>query len=257
MTKPASLVGRPLSIKGGRWLKKASLSIVTSLSTVTTLSTLLLTMSPMTAQAATTSLTYTRTYTVKPGDCLYDIARTFHISLSSLEAANPKVHNTLIYSGEKLSIPSKVTPKQTLTSSPKSTLLTQHLTQEILDTAYNLRGIHYRWGGTSPTTGFDCSGFIQYIFAAHGIHLPRTASEQSKVGRAVALGNLQPGDLMFFVDTYAQPTDQVTHVALYIGHGNVIESSSVKNQGVMVIYNILQNPWYRARYYGARDVVGS
>ncbi|MDA8118483.1 MAG: NlpC/P60 family protein, partial [Gammaproteobacteria bacterium] len=92
----------------------------------------------------------------------------------------------------------------------------------------------------------------------NGISLPRTASEQSQVGRPVSLQNLLPGDLMFFMDTYSgQVTDQVTHVALYIGNGNVIESSSVNGQGVIVIHNLLENPWYRTRYFGARDVIGT
>lgn len=234
------------------------------LSVVATISTLLLTMSPVTARAATISSTHVSTYTVKPGNCLYDIARTYHISLSALKEANPKIHSDFIYSGEKLSIPSRsqklsIAPKPTthraLMSVKKSTFSTQNISREVLHTAYNLEGVHYLWGGTSPAAGFDCSGFIQYVFAAHGIHLPRTASEQATVGRAVALKNLQPGDLMFFVNTYSQPTNQVTHVALYVGDGNVIESSSVRNQGVMIIHNIMQNPWYRARYYGSRDVV--
>lgn len=129
------------------------------------------------------------------------------------------------------------------------------LRSSVLKSAYQFEGLHYDWGGTSPRTGFDCSGFIQYIFDLHGISLPRTASEQATVGRPIPLKSLRPGDLMFFRDTYSnQLTNQVTHVALYIGDGDVIESSSVDNKGVVVIHNILNNPWYASRYYGARDV---
>ncbi|WP_054971529.1 C40 family peptidase [Alicyclobacillus ferrooxydans] len=256
------------------------------LSVAATLSTLLTIISPVTAHAATTSSTRTGPYTVKPGDCLYDIAATLHISLGSLEEANPKVHHGLIYPGEKLAIPSNAitrpitketasrvttkripsqrtkqtvspTTRRGVATSVKASVYSSELTQEILHTAYSLEGIHYHWGGTSPATGFDCSGFVQYIFATHGIHLPRTASGQSKVGRTVKLSQLQPGDLMFYSDTYSYQTSQVTHVALYIGNGNVIESSSVRNQGVIVIHNIMQNPWYRSRYYGARNVIGN
>jgi peptidoglycan DL-endopeptidase LytE len=253
------------SIEGGKCLNKKSY-----LSVLATLTTFLTIMSPV-AHAATTSSTTNKTYKVKPGDSLYQIARLFHISLRSLEDANPKIHHNLIYSGQTLSIPVKpmtnhvqtethhpsATPRRSTTPVRSSETATQNRAQEILHTAYNLEGIHYDWGGTSPATGFDCSGFIQYIFTTHGISLPRTASEQAKVGRPVARSQLQPGDLMFFVDTYSHKTNAVTHVALYIGNGNVIESSSVRNQGVMVIHNILQNPWYHSRYYGARDVIGN
>ncbi|WDL95491.1 C40 family peptidase [Alicyclobacillus sp. ALC3] len=216
----------------------------------------------VTASRPRTSVTHyttdARTYQVKPGNSLYEIANSFHISLSSLEEANPKVHNGLIYPGETIAIPSTTTASRTVPASVKtSPASSQSLAQEVLQTAYHLEGIHYHWGGASPATGFDCSGFVQYVFATHGIHLPRTASEQAQVGRPVPLSQLQPGDLLFFVNTYSYPTKQVTHVAIYIGNGNVIESSSVRNQGVMVIHNIMQDPWYRSRYYGARNVVGS
>ncbi len=216
----------------------------------------------VTASQARTSVSHytsdARTYQVKSGNSLYEIANSFHISLSLLEEANPKVHNGLIYPGETLAIPSTTPASRTVTTSVKpSASSSQHLAQEVLQTAYHLEGIHYHWGGASPATGFDCSGFVQYVFATHGIHLPRTASEQAQVGRPVPLSQLQPGDLLFFVNTYSYPTKQVTHVAIYIGNGNVIESSSVRNQGVMVIHNIMQDPWYRSRYYGARDVVGN
>ncbi|WAH35233.1 C40 family peptidase [Alicyclobacillus dauci] len=131
------------------------------------------------------------------------------------------------------------------------------LRAKILHTADALRGLHYDWGGTSPKTGFDCSGFIQYIFRVHGISLPRTASGQTDIGTAIPKSQLEPGDLLFFTDTYQHNrSNQVTHVALYIGHGDVIESSSVRNQGVVVLHNILNNPWYASRYYGARNVLG-
>ncbi|MFD1673891.1 C40 family peptidase [Alicyclobacillus fodiniaquatilis] len=126
-----------------------------------------------------------------------------------------------------------------------------------LRTARSLLGVHYDWGGASPKTGFDCSGFIQYIFGVHGIHLPRTASAQAEVGKRVQLNQLRPGDLLFFTNTYANHlANKVTHVALYVGNGNVIESSSVHNEGVVVLHNLLQDPWYKSRYYGARDVMG-
>lgn len=214
----------------------------------------------------------THSYIIRPGDTMYVIAKRFHIQLASLEKANPAIKDfSLVYPGQKLNIPQGYTPHvasrvshvQHPTKTPTASASnkrqqspkTDNVAAGVINSAFALRGIHYAWGGTSPKTGFDCSGFIQYIFRIHGISLPRTASAQANVGKPVPLDKLQPGDLLFFVDTYANHlSNQVTHVALYIGNGNVIESSSVHNQGVVVLHNLLQNPWYKTRYYGARNV---
>ena len=228
------------------------------------LASLIIVLSPPAVMAATLQRSHDETYTVKAGNTLYGIAQEKHISVTSLENANPTIRPGRIYVGQRILVPTS-NPQGTNqpgAKNPAASSLpapeTPTLTDAILHTAFGLRGIRYDWGGTSPSTGFDCSGFIQYIFKQHGISLPRTASEQSQVGRPVSLQNLTPGDLMFFIDTYSgQVTDQVTHVALYIGNGNVIESSSVNGQGVIVIHNLLENPWYRTRYFGARDVIGT
>ena len=233
----------------------------------------LLSATPLTAWAQTVSNPLQIAYTVQPGNTLYGIAQHFHVSLHQLEQANPGIKDpSRIAVGEKISIPvpshlsglRPVTPSATVQHAPESIShstavggSTAKQSTAIIHTAYSLLGTHYRWGGTSPVTGFDCSGFIQYIFHVHGIQLPRTASEQANVGKPVSLEQLKPGDLMFFVDTYAnQLSNQVTHVALYIGNGNVIESSSVHNEGVVVLRHILSDPWYKSRYYGARNVLG-
>ncbi|MCY0895385.1 MAG: NlpC/P60 family protein [Alicyclobacillaceae bacterium] len=133
-------------------------------------------------------------------------------------------------------------------------LAASRIAEAIIRTGESYMGLHYTWGGNTPKTGFDCSGFTQYIFGVHGIHLPRTANEQFHVGRPVPLSQLKPGDLLFFRDTYNTPTgNMITHVAMYIGNGSALESSSVHNWGVMIIPNILQDPWYRIRYAGARQ----
>lgn len=83
----------------------------------------------------------------------------------------------------------------------------------ILQTAYRYIGVPYVWGGTSPA-GFDCSGFTQYVFARHGIYLPRTTYSQINVGRRVSYSQLQPGDLVHFPG----------HVGIYIGAGQMIHA---------------------------------
>jgi len=68
----------------------------------------------------------------------------------------------------------------------------------IISTAKKYMDVPYLWGGTSPATGFDCSGYVQYVFAKNGISLPRVSRDQNTVGTPVAFNNLQPGDLVFF-----------------------------------------------------------
>jgi len=86
----------------------------------------------------------------------------------------------------------------------------------ILAYASNFLGIAYVWGGTSPS-GFDCSGFTQYVFAHFGVNLPRVSEDQQNVGTLVSRANLQPGDLVFF----GTPAH---HVGIYVGNGNMINA---------------------------------
>ena len=110
-------------------------------------------------------------------------------------------------------------------------------------------GVRYTWGGNTPSEGFDCSGFMKYIFAKQGISLPRTSREQSRVGATVRadFGSLLPGDLMFF----AEPGQAISHVAMYAGNGRIIHAaSSVGGVG----YTDLNNggDWFVAYFVAAR-----
>jgi len=114
----------------------------------------------------------------------------------------------------------------------------------LVDRALSLLGVPYIFGGTS-SNGFDCSGYAQYVFKSSGISLPRTASEQFKVGASVSRGQLQSGDLVFFT-TYAPGA---SHVGVYIGDGHFVAAS---NSGVSI--SDLSSRYYASRYLGARRV---
>ena len=117
---------------------------------------------------------------------------------------------------------------------------------QIISTAKKYIGVPYLWGGTS-TKGFDCSGYVQYVFRAHGITLPRTSKEQYKVGFAVSKSNLKPGDLVFFNTSGSG----VSHLGIYLGNNEFIHASSSKG----VTISSLSNSYWSARYIGARRIL--
>ena len=115
-------------------------------------------------------------------------------------------------------------------------------------------GTHYTYGGSSPKSGFDCSGFVQYVFARNGVALPRTSRQQATAGQSLAakLDGLRAGDLLFF----SQSGDGVDHVAIYAGNDRILHSTS---SGGGVRYDDLDSPrgkWFRDRLVAARRVLG-
>ena len=118
---------------------------------------------------------------------------------------------------------------------------------KIVTTAKKYIGVPYVWGGESPK-GFDCSGYVQYVFKMHGISLNRTTETQYKHGSYVSKSNLKPGDLVFFQNTYRAG---ISHVGIYIGNGQFIHASSSKG----VTISNLSSSYYTSHYYGARRIL--
>lgn len=106
-------------------------------------------------------------------------------------------------------------------ASNTSTVQATASAQAVLDYARRFLGVRYTWGGTSPSSGFDCSGFTQYVFRNFGINLPRVSRSQATVGTRVSYSNLRPGDLVFFS---SRPGGTITHVGIYVGNGNMIHA---------------------------------
>lgn len=120
---------------------------------------------------------------------------------------------------------------------------------EVVAYAKGFLGCRYISGGTSPN-GFDCSGFTQYVYSHFGYSLSRVASAQNSNGTAVDRSNLQPGDIVVFLD-YGK--SRIGHVGIYIGDGNFIHAAN-PSRGV-VIDNLNSNSYYNQRYVSARRIV--
>ncbi len=112
----------------------------------------------------------------------------------------------------------------------------------ILQTADRYVGTTYVWGGNTPDSGFDCSGFTRYVFAQQGRQLPRTSREQARAGEGVALdyATFLPGDLLLF----AEPKEAISHVAIYVGDGRIIHASSAMGQVGYLDLDGDRGAWY-------------
>jgi cell wall-associated NlpC family hydrolase len=124
---------------------------------------------------------------------------------------------------------------------------------KVLATGQRYLGTRYSYGGESPAEGFDCSGFVQYVFGRHGVSLPRTSRQQASAGRALRKGiaSLQPGDLMLF----SSKGVRIDHVAIYVGNNRMLHSTAGAGG---VVYDDLSSPrgkWYAARHVESRRVL--
>ena len=120
--------------------------------------------------------------------------------------------------------------------------------EAIVAKAKEYLGVPYVWGGSSPS-GFDCSGFTQYVMRACGYSIYRTATDQLENGYAVSYSDLQPGDLVFFERTYNTDAP-ASHVGIYVGGGEFIHAG-----GSYVKISSLSSDYYASRYVGARRIV--
>jgi cell wall-associated NlpC family hydrolase len=121
---------------------------------------------------------------------------------------------------------------------------------EISGTALALRGVHYRNGGSDPS-GFDCSGFVWYVFEQHGVRLPRTVAEQFHAGAEVDARDLRAGDLVFFDTVDSGVRQMATHVGIIIGGDEFVHAPSSTGE---VRVERLASGYWGPRFVGARRV---
>ena len=112
----------------------------------------------------------------------------------------------------------------------------------IVSTALRYLGTPYARGGSSPA-GFDCSGFVMFVYGRHGIALPHSAEAQYRLGTAVARDKLQPGDIVFF--------DRLGHSGIFIGEAHFVHATK---PGDVVKISRIDESWYRRRWVGARRI---
>ncbi|HLW60220.1 MAG TPA: NlpC/P60 family protein [bacterium] len=211
-------------------------------------------------------------YTVHQGDTLWRISHRFGVRPADLVAANHLALTSIIHPGLRLSIPGtpasdrsvpdagSQTPPPDIASlqtplehadrrppAPAPTRLAapaRALSEpgDIVRMAYQYLGRPYQWSGVG-NYGFDCSGLVARVFAAFGRLVPHTSFGQYQAGRLIPREQLNPGDLVFF-HTYGTGA---SHVGIYIGEDRFIHASS---RGVII--SSIEEPYFRARYLGAR-----
>ncbi|MFS0863715.1 LysM peptidoglycan-binding domain-containing protein [Fredinandcohnia sp. 179-A 10B2 NHS] len=179
------------------------------------------------------------TYTVKSGDTLYGIARKYNMSATELQRLNNLTSTTLSI-GQVLKVSGEAQSESGVSNR-------EQVLAALVKDSYNFIGVPYKWGGTT-TAGFDCSGFVSFMHAKHGIDIPRTTSgDYYRMGTTVSKANLQPGDLVFFA---VDDPNRISHVGFYVGNNEFISATSSK--GIAVVS--MDNSYWSKYYVGAKRV---
>ncbi len=205
-------------------------------------------------------------HTVREGESIANIAENYAVSALTVIRANGLFPPYVILPNQRLVVPGGVLPAPIVqaprpgpaqaTAKSELAVLAAKPAQaqaaakpspgaEIIGIASKYLGIAYVWGGSTPDIGFDCSGFVWWVFRAAGRPVPRDLWGQVQSGQRVSYAAMQPGDIIFFVNTY-QPG--LSHNGIYIGGGRFIHAAS-ENTGVIV--SSLSNQYWSSRFYGA------
>ncbi|HZT09136.1 MAG TPA: LysM peptidoglycan-binding domain-containing protein [Chloroflexota bacterium] len=208
------------------------------------------------------------TYVVAPGDTVYSIAKRFGVEPSDIVIANrlPSADRLSIGAELKIlpgasggssasaSIGSRGGGQQTVTRnlpvpspSQPSALRPSTSATGVPSIAMSYKGYRYAWGGTTPA-GFDCSGFVYYVFSKAGSPISRGMWGQYNAGAHPSRGDLQPGDIVFFQNTYMAG---LSHDGIYIGGGQFIHASDERT-GVTI--SSLSDAYWSAHWFGATRV---
>ena len=200
----------------------------------------------LTAAALLGSSALAATYTVKPGDTLYNIAQKANLDpaqllqLNSLSSSTLQVGQKLNLGGNSSSVSAGRPPVMPVSRNSGNS-------NTIRAAASRYLNIRYMLGGTGAG-GIDCSGFTRAVLQQLGVSLPRTARAQYGVGNTVSRSNLQSGDLVFF-NTMGRG---VSHVGVYLGNGQFANANSYNGRTVI---EAMTTTYWATRYIGARRVL--
>ena len=176
------------------------------------------------------------TYTVVSGDTLSHISARFGVPISEIMKANG-ITSHIIHIGQKLTLNGgKATDKVSnpKPAAPPASASDISVYANVIATAQALKGVPYVWGGQT-TSGFDCSGFIHYVYNKAGVSMTRT-NTTGYFSRSFYVDTPQPGDIVFFKNTYRAG---ISHMGVYLGNGNFIHAGS---SGV-AINNVNDSYW--------------
>ncbi|TDL32625.1 peptidoglycan endopeptidase [Jeotgalibacillus sp. S-D1] len=186
--------------------------------------------SPSISQPGTSS-----TYTVRSGDTLGRIALDNKVTVSNLKSWN-NLSSDLIRVGQKLSI--KGGSNQGSSPAPSAPSTGGNVSNNVVSIAKNQMGVPYAWGGSSPA-GFDCSGFIYYVYKQAGADISRTNAE-GQHARSYEVSSPAVGDLVFFENTYKSG---ISHVGIYVGNNQFIHAN---DDGVQI--TSLSNSYWKSKF---------
>lgn len=200
-------------------------------------------------------------YIVRSGDNLWTIARNFNMTVEQLMSRN-NLSSERLDVGDRIYVTGRpaaaATPSRAI--APKPVVAPTPVEPEAADSGLSpgasvcqigakYLGTPYQYGSSSPS-GFDCSGFVGYVFKQYGYSLPRTAAAIYGEGAAVDKSSLQAGDLVFFQGPGAS---SINHVGIFVGDNQFIHSSSGQSWGVT--YSSLDASYYCQYYAGAKRIL--
>ncbi|MSP12629.1 MAG: peptidoglycan endopeptidase [Chloroflexi bacterium] len=217
-------------------------------------------------------------YIVQSGDILGGIAERFGTTVAELQSFNHLSNVNDLFIGQEITIPppaslthqdgatatpeasppaaaqpaaaqptaeaAKTAPAAPPPAAPAKAQDNADSRTKLLNLAMSLRGIPYRFGGTTPA-GFDCSGYVRYLLGQFGVDVPHSAAGIYSLSQPISRDQLQPGDLVFFANTYMPG---ISHVGIYVGDGQFIHSPF---EGRTVELESMARGYYASRYYGA------
>lgn len=196
-------------------------------------------------------------YRVREGDTLWGLARRHRTTAERLAAMNGIALEATLQIGQRLKVPAvpaaaansaaaRGAEAQAGTRARLAVLPSrgQRWAAALSALATRHVGVRYRWGGNSPS-GFDCSGFLYYVFGRSGVALPRTTFSMFRAGVPVPRDQIQTGDVVFFQTLRPGPS----HAGIYLGDGRFVHSSSGSGR---VTITPMEHRYYGPRYLGAR-----